>query len=278
MGNLAAVLVAALLGLTLVGTDAGGGAESFLRPLLGPAGSGRVVTERAPDGRAADFARIAVSLDRVDVRRLPLAVLLPRPVPRSPKGRIGSLEVRATNARLDSLRASEVACAARDVHYDLPTALDGRSLRVTALGEHRLSVLLRNGDLDAWFAEQYPELIEPRLTFEQGRLVAKAKVPLVFVAFGVTISGVPALAQQRQVVLREIDLQTGRLELAPELRRRLLARLEVLLDLDQAFALPVPVVWTGLTTGDGWCRLTARLDAVETPRPAPAFQPRERYQ
>ncbi len=270
-----------LAALLVAGASPGQLGDEIVRLLKRDAGPVRAVTARvepSADPRGlGGLGTIWATVDEVDARRLPLAALAPRPRARSPKGRLDRVVLRATNVRLDTLKASEVLFEARQVTYDLSTALSAGELRVTGIGSQQVTVLLRDGDLDAFAAGAYPELMEPHLTFEDGLLIARGRVPMMFAAFDAVIRGKLAIDAGRRVLLREAELNTGRVELSAELRQQILKRLDPLIDLEETFRFPVPLVWTGVTVGRGEARLYARIDPLAEPEPSRDFQPRERY-
>ncbi len=232
-----------------------------------------------PAGESAslgDLGAASVAIRGVDARLIPLAGLVPVPRERTAKGRVARLDLTAEQVRLDTLQASALRFVAEDVRYDLLAAARGE-LRVTSLGRQELTVLLRDGDLDTHAKVTYPELSNTRITFEEGKVVARAMVPVFVAAFPVTITGRLAIDEGRTVGLRDATIETGRLELSDALRQSILTRLDPLIDLDTAFHLPVPLRWLSIQVGQGQALIHAEVLTPAVPRVAPDFNPRERY-
>ena len=277
MAPIVYAMLAALFGFGLAGDGLTTRVPRNLQQMTGPGTSVRVEVQPGPTPRLGSYQQVTVRINGADARDLPLATMLPRPRPGTPKGRIDQLELLATNVHLDALRASEVKLVAHDLVYDLPTALTGHTLRVTRLGEQQLTVRFADGDLDAYAAEFFPELLEPHVTFESGRFVMRALLPLFIAAFPVTIRGELRVNMQRQILLRNASLETGRVEFSGEVIEALLARFDPLVDLDELLQFSAPLDWQRAETGSGWCVITGRLETPSAPPPAHPFEPRQRY-
>jgi hypothetical protein len=278
VAELAAVLLTALCGLTLVPVDVGAALDGFLRPRLAPIGHLSVRAE--PDGGgpgALDIGTLRVEADDLDVRRLPFDSFVPTPVPRSPKARLGRIILHATHAHLDAFRASEMTFESSGLIYDLPTAVARGEVRITSVERETVSVLFRDGDLDALATASLPQLQQAHIGFAGGKLVAKAKVPLLMSTLNVTISGGVAIEGEQRLVLREPLIDTGKMALPTPLRDAMLKRLDPLIDLAKALDIPVHTRWTAVTVGEGWMRLDGVVEEPEVPVVPPAFNPRERY-
>ena len=249
---------------------------AVVRQELGPAAQVTVQVTGDPQPGLGRVGAVRVTVTDADARRLPLAALVPVPRPRTPKGRLGRLELTAEHVRLDLLEASRVTFRAEDVVYDRPSALRGE-LRDASLGRQVVQVVFRDGDLDRYAASAFPELGQAHLTFESGQVVARGLVPLLLAAFPMTISGGLTIAGGTRVLLTDAALDTGRVALTPRMRQGVLRRLDPLLDLVQALQLPVPLHWTGVVLTAGEAQLTGQLTPLEAPATDGAFAPRERY-
>ncbi|NUP99181.1 MAG: hypothetical protein HUU35_04905 [Armatimonadetes bacterium] len=278
MQSIITLVLAALLGVGLAGDRLRDELVARLRREVGSSGALDVTVEPAAEPRGlGSLGRVSASVDQVDARQLPLAALVPVPQPRGLVGRIDSIELAATRVALDTLHASEVRFEAADIRYDLVRALGSGELRVTGLGQQRLTVGLRDGDLDEHALHAYPELQNTRITFESGRVVARASVAVIFAAFPIEISGTLAVEDGRRVLLQDAEIKTGRLELSDELRASILERLDPLIDLEETFDFPVPLRWESVAISDGRAEVTGVLETPAVPRVEPRFQPRERY-
>lgn len=273
MNGLVALVLGTLLGVGLAAGDLGRALEAQLRDEVTSARRIAVEVDPGAASRLGQLEQVAVLIDQADARELPLAALVPLAEPRTAKGRIGSIELRATRVWLDTFRASEVLFHAEEVRFSLLQALRGR-LRVTSLGEQRLTVTFRDGDLDEHAAYAFPGLLEPRITFEAGQFVFRSQVPAFLAAFPATVSGRLAIDEGRRLVLREAVIETGRLELTDQMRAEVLAALDPLLDLDQVLPFPVPLVWDEIAVGDGEAVLVGRIEAPERIEVRREFQPR----
>lgn len=273
MNSLVALVLGALLGVGLAAGDLGRALEAQLRDEVTSARRIAVEVDAGAAPRLGQLERVTAEIDQADARELPLAALVPLAEPRTAKGRIGSIELRATRVWLDTFRASEVVFRADEVRFSLLQALRGR-LRVTSLGEQKLTVTFRDGDLDEHAAFAFPGLLEPRITFEAGRFIFRSQVPAFLAAFPATVSGRLAIDEGRRLVLREAVIETGRLELSDEMRAEVLAALDPLLDLDQVLPFPVPLAWDDITVGDGEAVLVGRLEAPERIEVRREFEPR----
>ncbi|MBI2298973.1 MAG: LmeA family phospholipid-binding protein [Armatimonadetes bacterium] len=284
MLGLIAMVVAALLGGSLAGLDSSAGLAGALREQTGEVDQLAVSVGRRPppeDGETGPgfgaFRDVRVEVRGVDARRLPLAPLVATSRPGTLKGRIDSVELLCRQVRLDNLNASEVNYRARGVAYDLLLALRTGEMQTCSVAHEELEVVLRDGDLDAYAAAAYPELTDAKVTFEQGRLVLRASVPLFMFAFKVKVTGVPAVEEGRRLVLRDPVLDTGRMQLSADLRKSIMTGLNPLVDLDETLEFEVPLTWSGLRLKDGELRLAGHL---VSPAPAPVprrFSPDWRY-
>ena len=276
MNYLVSAFLAALFGLSLVPGDV----TDLETSLAEQTRAGRVkVSADLPStgGHVGDVERLSIAIHDVDVKRIPVEALLPIPIPRSPKARIKRLDVQLTAAHLDATTASEVTFEARDLAYDLVTAAIGGQLRVTTVGEQHVRVRLRDGDLDDLARSSFPELMEPKIHFEDGKLVGRAKVPIILAAFPVAIRGQLAIEGGSRVVLRDADIDTGRLQLAAALKQNITARLNPLIDLEKSLGFPLPVQWQTISVGAGECLLEGTVLGVEEPVQRHGFEPRARY-
>lgn len=284
MLGLIGLVVAALLGGSLAGLDSAAGLAGTLREQMGevdqlsvsvslrpPAGDG----ERGPGFGA--FRDVRVEVRGVDARRLPLAPLVPTSRPGTVKGRIDSVELLCREVRLDSLKASEFNYRARGVAYDLLVALQRDELRTCTVAHEELEVVLRDGDLDDFAAAAYPQLSDAKVTFEKHRLVLRASVSLFMFAFPLKVTGVPAVEEGRRLVLREPQIDTGRMQLSADLRKKIMTGLNPLVDLDETLDFDVPLTWSGLQVEDGELRLTGRLVAPPATPVPQLFRPDWRY-
>ncbi|MBI5831299.1 MAG: hypothetical protein HZB16_03195 [Armatimonadetes bacterium] len=275
MGYLIGAFLAALFGLSLVPGDVTALETSLAEQSR--AGRVKVSAEVPAAGHVGDVDTLRIDIHDVDVKRIPVEALLPVPIPRSPKARIQRLVVVITQAHLDNTTASEVRFEARDLAYDLVTAAVGGELRVTTVGQQLVRVVLRNGDLDGLAKASFPELLDTRITFEGGRLFARAKVPVILAAFPVAISGTVAIEGGTKVVLRDAAIDTGRLQLAPAMKDTIAARLNPLIDLEKSLGFPLPVTWHSIKVTDGQCQLDGEVLGVAEPVQRSEFQPRARY-
>ena len=248
-----------------------------LQQTTGPGTSVRVEVEPGTTPRLGSYDRVVVHIDGADARDLPLATMLPDPRPGTPKGQIRRLELRATNVHLASLRAREVNLLADDVTFDLPTALTRHELRVTRLGHQTLTVRFADGDLDDYAAEFFPELLAPHVTFEDGRFVMRAKLPLFVAAFPITIRGDLRVNMQQQILLRNPSIETGRVEFSGDVIAALLSRLDPLVDMDELLQFSAPLDWQRAVTGTGWATIEGRLDTPDAAPAARSFNPRQHY-
>lgn len=278
MPSFITLVLAALIGAGLAAGDLGARLERGLREQMPSARTVQVEVDAGERPRLGQLDSVAVTVRDVDARELPLTAMVPRAAPRALKGRFGRLSLRAELVHLDLMRASEVTFAAEEVRFDLTSALLGSQTQVTSLGSQRLTVVLRDGDLNEYAASAYPGVDDARITFERGELVFRGRVPFFLAAFDATIRGRLAIADGRKLVMPEPHIDAGRVQLSDEIRAELTSRLNPILDLDRVFDFPVPLVWNELTVGDGEARLVGRLEELPPPRPDEPFQPRRRYE
>ncbi|MCC7491281.1 MAG: hypothetical protein IT204_02990 [Fimbriimonadaceae bacterium] len=278
MAALLSLVLTALAGLSLLGGDLSAALTAQLRRDFADARQVQAtVTAPAEPGSIGHLEQVTVTLASVDARRLPLAALAPLPRPRAPQARLGQLLLTAREVSLDQLQAAEIEFRAEDLVYDLTPALTAGELRLTRVGRQRLTVTFRDGDLDAYARDAFAELSDPRLTFEHGQLVARAKIPLIFAAFNASITGRLVVEEHRCLMLRDAVLETGRVELSDELRASVLERLNPLLDLDAALHFPVPVRWDEVVVGEGQAVLSGEVLPLPPWPSRGDFNPRERY-
>lgn len=276
---MAALIYALLSGLLIPDLAMGDLSQQFatsLRQEVADAGRVAVDVQRSPDGGLGCFALVRAEVDQVDAAALPLAGMVPIARPRTPKGRIDHLVLDATNVWLEQLKASQVLFEADGVTYDLAAARRGE-VWLTGYGAQRVTVVLRDHDLDPYAAEAMPELMGAQLTFEGDELVARAQVPLIFAAFKAEIRGKLAIESGKTVRLVDATLDLGRIEISDDLKADILARLDPLIDLEESLHFPVPLTWTDVAITDGEARVHGQLsppEVIDVPR---VFQPRWRY-